>query len=46
MKFYEKPLLSVDRLTAPTILTVSETGEWDPDWDTALEDEEQQSDDA
>lgn len=46
MKFYEKPWLSVNRLTALTILTVSETGEWDPDWDTALEEEEQNSDDA
>ena len=39
MKMYEIPMLSVNRLSAVRILTVSGEAEWDGNWDDALEDE-------
>ena len=39
MKNYETPTLSVNRLMAVRILTVSGEAEWGDNWDDALEEE-------
>ena len=46
MKNYQSPFLKSVRLNAIAILTVSADEEWDDDWDAALDEEEQQQDDA